>query len=67
MKSVFSSSVSRIGWNSETNELWVEWSGGRVSAYGGVSQEQADEIANSWSVGEAVARLKKSAPHRYIR
>ena len=67
MKSVFSTMVSRIGYDKDTQELVVELPTGRVSAYGGVTADQADEISRSWSVGEAVSQLKKTAPHRYVK
>ena len=68
MKSVFSSNVAKVGYNGDTQELWVEWNSGRVSAYGGVTADQADEISRAWSVGQAVNQLKAAgAPHRYVK
>lgn len=69
MRSVFSSMVSEVGWDSDTGELLVKWAkSGRVSAYAGFDEAKALELSNAPSVGQMVnTEIKNSgAPHRYV-
>jgi hypothetical protein len=64
---VYSSHVAEIGWNDETNELVVTWQSGKVSAYAGVGEELARQIANAPSVGVALnSQVKGVYGHRYV-
>lgn len=66
MKDVFSGAVSRVGHDSETGELLVEWKDGKVSAYAGVDPLVVDEISRSHSVGKTIhAQIKGKYSHRY--
>jgi KTSC domain len=66
MKPVYSSHVDKIGHDSDTQELHVQWKGGKISIYSGVSETLADEISKSWSVGKAISdQIKDNFPHRY--
>lgn len=66
MKPVYSSHVDKIGHDSDTQELHVQWQGGKTSIYSGVSAALADEVSNSWSVGKAIhEQIKDNYPHRY--
>jgi hypothetical protein len=65
---VFSSSVTEVGYDDETEELLVTWKNGRTSAYKGVSEEKAQELANAPSVGSMIhSEIKPSYSHRYVR
>jgi KTSC domain len=65
---VFSSNVAEIGYDSSTNELLVTWKNGRVSAYEGVPEELAAQLANAPSVGGMLnSDIKNSYSHRYVR
>lgn len=67
MKSVFSSNVSEIGYDQETEELHVTWNSGKTSVYGpGISPDLANETMNSFSIGQAVRGIKAQFPHRYL-
>jgi hypothetical protein len=66
MQSVYSSHVSRIGYDGDEHELIVEWDTGRTSVYSGVPPDVADEAMNSWSVGKFLNdSVKKRYEHRY--
>lgn len=67
-QSVFSSNAESIGFDSNTNELIVTWKSGRVSAYAGVPEDLALQVANAPSVGIMLnAEIKNQFNHRYIR
>ncbi|HEX3524979.1 MAG TPA: KTSC domain-containing protein [Stellaceae bacterium] len=67
MQSVYSSHVSRIGYDSDEHELIVEWDTGKVSAYSDVPPDVADEAMNAWSVGTFLNNsVKKRYEHRYV-
>lgn len=67
MQSVYSSHVSRVGYDADAHELIVEWDTGRVSAYEGVPPDVADEAMNAWSVGTFLNNeIKKAYRHRYV-
>jgi KTSC domain len=68
-KPVYSSMVSEVGWDSETNELLVKWAkSGKISAYAGFDEAKAIELSNAPSVGQMViTEIKNSGnPHRYV-
>ena len=54
---VFSSWVAEIGYDSENNRMLVKWAKGGMSAYDGVPEEIADQVAKSWSVGDALKTM----------
>jgi hypothetical protein len=67
-KDVYSSMVSHVGWDSETNELLVTWAkSGKTSAYGGFDEGKAVELSTAPSAGQMVITEIKSSgkPHRY--
>ena len=67
-QSVFSSNVESVGYDDNTGEMTVTWKSGRVSAYAGVSEGLAQQIANAPSVGQAInQQIKNQFSHRYIR
>lgn len=69
-QSVFSKSGNTVsvGYDSDTKEMLVEWSNGRVSAYEGVPEELAQQVANAPSVTSMVnSDIKNAFPHRYVR
>jgi hypothetical protein len=67
-KAVYSSNVSEVGYDEETQELLVTWKSGRVSAYAGVPEEVAVELSNAPSVGTMMnSTIKPMYAHRYVR
>jgi hypothetical protein len=68
-KDVYSSMVSRVGWDDDTNELLVTWAkSGKTSAYGGYDEAKALELSVAPSVGQMVITEIKpgAASHRYV-
>ena len=67
MKSVYSSNVDSIGYDSETSELYVVWrSSQKTSIYSGVPLDVAVETMNAFSVGQAIRlNIKGVYEHRY--
>ena len=66
MKSVYSSNVSEVGYDDETQELLVRWNSGKTSAYKGVTEEQAFECSQAASVGQYLnSEIKPNFSHRY--
>lgn len=65
---VFSSNVSRIGYDDETQTLLVQWAkGGKTSAYEQVPPDVADEAARNWSVGQYINdSIKPRYRHKYV-
>jgi hypothetical protein len=59
MKSVYSSFISEIGYDPETQELHVTYQRGGGSVYAGVPPEDALKITDAPSIGEAL--------HNYVR
>ena len=52
MKPVFSSMISEVGWDDETQELLVKFSkGGKTAAYKGADEGLALELSKAPSVG----------------
>lgn len=67
MQSVYSSHVSRVGYDAEAKTLLVEWDTGKTSAYEGVPPDVADEAMNSWSVGSFLnSSVKGRYRHSYV-
>jgi len=67
-QAVYSSHVIEVGYDSDAGELLVTWQNGRVSAYAGVTEDLAVQIANAPSVGQALnAQVKNVYSHRYVR
>lgn len=65
-KSVFSSNVSEIGYDPDTQELLVRWNSGKVSAYKGATEDEAQQAANAPSVGQFLnSEIKPNYSHRY--
>ena len=67
-KAVYSSHVTEIGYDEESQELLVTWKSGRVSAYSGVPEDVALELSNAPSVGQMMnSTIKPMYGHRYVR
>ena len=66
--SVFSSMVSEIGWDDETNEILVTWAkSGKRSAYSGADEAKALELSKAPSVGGMIHQeIKPFYSHRYV-
>jgi hypothetical protein len=61
--------VSRVGWDSETQEVLVTWAkSGKTSAYAGFDEATAVALSVAPSVGQMVITEIKSSgkPHRYV-
>lgn len=56
MESVDSSNVHRIGYDSATEELYVEFSNGRIYVYSAVPQSTYDELLAADSKGSYMNR-----------
>ncbi len=67
-KDVYSSNASRVGYDDESQSLLVKWAkGGKTSAYQGVPEEVAYQVANAPSVGSMLnSDIKPFYPHRYV-
>ena len=66
-KSVYSSMVQEIAYAPETEEMLVTWANGRTSAYAGVPEDVAMQVANAPSVGQAMNQMiKPMYAHRYV-
>lgn len=64
---VFSSQCTAIGFNSETGDLIVTWKNNKKSAYAGVDEDLAYQVANAASVGQFLnSEIKPNYPHRYV-
>jgi hypothetical protein len=66
MHSVESSAVARIGYDAGTEEAYVEYLGGGLYAYEGVSAEVFEELASAESKGTFVNAVIKEYPFREI-
>jgi hypothetical protein len=66
-QAVYSSNVSEVAYDSDTNELLVTWvKSGKVSAYQGVPEDVALKLANAPSVGQMInAEIKPYYSHSY--
>lgn len=66
-KAVYSTMVSEVGWDQETQDLLVTWANGRQSAYAGVPEDVAVSLSNAPSVGSMInSDVKPYYPHRYV-
>lgn len=64
---VYSSYITEIGHNSETNEMVVKYKKGKPSLYSDVPFEKYQVIAQSPSVGQAVHDIIRGQhPHQYV-
>jgi hypothetical protein len=66
MHSVESSAVARIGYDPEAEEAYVEYIGGGLYAYRGVSPGAFEELANADSKGTFVNAVIKRHPFRRV-
>jgi hypothetical protein len=65
-RSVFSSAVNSIDYDSESNEMIVTWKSGRQSIYQGVSEGLAEQVSKAPSVGTMLnTDIKPYFSHRY--
>lgn len=66
-KPVFSSNATEIGYEEQGSRLLVTWTKGRRSAYSGVPEELALQVANAPSVGSILnTEIKPYFPHEYV-
>lgn len=67
-RSVFSSMVSAVGYDADNEEMIVTWArSGKTSAYKGVPESLADEVARAPSVGQIInMKIKPYFEHRYL-
>ena len=64
---VYSTMVTSVGYDDQTKTLLVTWKNGRTSAYAGVPEEKAVELANAPSVGTMInMEIKNQYQHRYV-
>ena len=66
MHSVESSAVARIGYDARAEEAYVEYLGGDLYAYEGVSAGVFEQLANADSKGTFVNAVIKRYPFRRI-
>lgn len=67
MRSVFSSNVSAIGYDPDTQRFHVKWQSGKTSEYAGVDPAAANDVFTAPSIGQAINRvLKGRFGHRYL-
>ena len=67
-QNVSSKQASVIGYDADAEELLVTWKSGRQSAYQGVPEALAQQLANAPSVGQMLnSEIKNQYPHRYVR
>jgi hypothetical protein len=67
-QSTYSSMISSVGWDDTTEEMIVTFArNGRRAAYSGVTEEQANALANAPSVGQMFySDFKDSYQFRYL-
>lgn len=66
MKQVMSSHVSAVGYDDDTQTLYVEYKNGKISKYADVPPDLADKVSNSYSIGQALNQhIKGSFDHEY--
>lgn len=67
MKPVFSTSVREVGYDDTMQALVVQWTNGRKSAYLGVPEAVAYDLANAPSVGSMIhTEIKPNYTHQYL-
>lgn len=59
MKRVFSSHINSVGYNPDSQELYVEFSNGKTGVYFGVKSDVAQLVVDAPSVGSALHRFIK--------
>jgi len=66
-RSVYSSNVSEVGYDSDTEELSITWlKSGKVSAYACVPEDVAEACSRAPSVGSFInSEIKPFYQHRY--
>lgn len=65
-RGVYSSNVSEVGYDPETQELFITWKSGKRSVYADVPEQLADQVSKAPSVGQAVnSEIKPNFSHRY--
>jgi len=58
--------VQKVGYDSNAKELHVTWHSGRTSIYEGVSEDAAERVSRSTSVGSSInSQIKPFYKHRY--
>ena len=64
---VLSSNVASVGYDADTQELYVTWAkNGRRSIYSNVPEDVATALANAPSVGSMInSDIKPNYEHRY--
>lgn len=66
MKSVFSSHISKIGYDSNAEELHVEFQNGKTAVYQGVPGDVAAKVTGADSIGKALhEHIKGQYAHGY--
>ena len=66
-KSVYSTMVSSISYDPDTEELTVIWTKGKPGVYSGVPESLAEELSRSASVGGMIqSTFKGSVPYRRL-
>ena len=66
MHSVYSSNVSSVGHDAETNSMHVAWKSGKTSIYENVPPQVVTDVRNSHSVSKAIrADIIPHYTHRY--
>lgn len=64
---VLSSWAAEIGYDDETQTMYVKWAKGGMSSYSGVPAELAEEVAKSWSVGDSLkTKIIGQYPHARV-
>lgn len=65
--SVLSSWAAEIGYDAESQTMFVKWAKGGVSAYEGVPADVAEEVSKSWSVGDSLkTKIIGQYPHAKV-
>ena len=59
MKQVFSSNVSKIGYDAESGDLLVQYTTGKLAAYEKVPAALAQDVMSAASIGSAVNSMVK--------
>lgn len=66
-KQVISDMAQAVGYDEENRDLIITWRNGRRSAYTGVPESVAEQLANAPSVGGMInSDIKNQYPHRYV-
>jgi hypothetical protein len=67
-QAVYSTNVESVGYDDSAGEMTVAWKSGKISAYLGVPEDLALQVANAPSVGSAInSMIKNQYQHRYLR